>query len=86
MSQRETIYFQCGLRRTVDGVTAVQNSYLPERYANTGRIVGLKNAAGEWEEGWEVVAGRLPGEEGRRLDFLIQMDRQAKKTRDASDI
>lgn len=86
MARKEPLYFQCGLRREAGGVVSVQTSYLPEQFAETGRFVSLRNVRGEWEDGWRVVAGRLPGEQGRSVDFLIQQDRQAKKTRAASDV
>lgn len=45
------MHVQCVLRK--DG--KIQHSWIPKKFAVPGRLVGLKNANKEWEEGWEVI-------------------------------
>ncbi len=46
-----TKHMHCVLRR-VDG--AKQVSFIPEKFAEIGRFLKLKND-GEWSNGWEVI-------------------------------
>ncbi len=43
-------YCQCQL---VQGVRH-QTSWIPQKFAVKGRVLRLKNADGEWENGWKV--------------------------------
>ena len=45
-------YRQCRLRRE----TSEQVSYLPQKFAVTGRILRLKRDDGQWEDGWQVMS------------------------------
>jgi hypothetical protein len=58
-------------------------TWLPEKFALDGRIVKVKDANGEWSDGWRVVsAGSI------RIDEKQAMarSRDYTKQREASDI
>ena len=51
-------YCFCELKKAVGNNAGYmkQWSYLPEKYARVGKVVGLKNReTGEWDEDWEVA-------------------------------
>ncbi len=54
------LFCQCRLVKT-DGVsTTTTTSYLPAKFAQVGRVLGLRDSDGEWTEGWKVEqAGEL---------------------------
>ena len=56
-----TKYRQCTLKKTLSEFSSSQLvSYIPEKYAELGRTLKLKNDHDEWEDGWVVIAaGRL---------------------------
>jgi hypothetical protein len=71
------MHAQCKLRRG----QAVTYSWLPEKYAKKGKVLGLKNDDGEWEEGWvvdEVWAKR-------RSTDVLAMSEFYKTHRDGTD-
>ncbi len=47
-------YRQCRLVKTESGTTTETTSWLSVRFAQVGRVVGLKNDDDEWVEGWVV--------------------------------
>lgn len=75
MSQE--FYVQCRLQRhRVDGFPAYKVSWIPEKFAETGRMLKIK-VDGSWEKGWKVVdvwGGRLSREEinNRSRYYLTQ--------------
>jgi hypothetical protein len=47
---------QCLLERdTTDGRESIV-SFIPERYAQKGRVLRLRGDDGTWTDGWQVVA------------------------------
>lgn len=55
--KRNTIYRQCGLIRDLgDDRTASIVSYIPARFAKMQQVVKLRQADGEWVNGWKVVS------------------------------
>jgi hypothetical protein len=55
MGRKPAFYVQCRMRReTRPGIHQSLTSWIPEKFAEKGRILRLKNR-GEWEDGWEVV-------------------------------
>jgi len=56
MKKKNTIYRQCGLRRDMGFErTSNQVSYIPARFAILNKVVRLKQADGQWEDGWKVI-------------------------------
>lgn len=58
MSKKITYHAQCVLKKE----NTLRTSWIPEKYAIKGKIVGLKTD-GIWSEGWEirtVSSNRLP--------------------------
>jgi hypothetical protein len=70
-------HVQCKLRREAQ----LTYSWLPEKYAKVGKVIGLKGEDGEWEEGWVVdeVWGR------RRSTDVLAMSDFYKTHRDGTD-
>lgn len=54
-------YRQCTLRKKLSEFShAQQVSYIPEKYAEMGRTLKLKDEHDEWDDGWVVIsAGEL---------------------------
>lgn len=44
-------YTQCKLRRGTSWTVSI----IPDRYAVKGKFLKLKDADGNWEDGWEVI-------------------------------
>jgi hypothetical protein len=76
---KDDVFVQCDLRR-VNGQVDV--SWIPERYAQRGKMLKLKNVEGVWENGWEVVALHTR----RRFDELELKERDYLHQREASDV
>lgn len=58
-------YRQCKLERNCgDGRTSHQMSWIPEQYAEKGKVLKLRDSDKKWENGWVVtsVGGRLAEE------------------------
>ena len=51
---QQMMYRRCELTKRVPDGVLIQQSWIPSKFAVVGRIVGLKNGAGEWEEDWRV--------------------------------
>jgi hypothetical protein len=79
MSKKDDVYVQCELRR-VNG--AVEVSWIPERFAFEGHYVRLKNARGEWENGWQVRKAY----DRRRFSEIELKERDHLRQRSASDV
>jgi hypothetical protein len=51
----KTIYFrQCRLVKKIERGTQHQTTWIPEPFACVGKILKLKDANGQWEDGWQV--------------------------------
>jgi hypothetical protein len=72
-------HVQCKLRRAPDWF---QTAWIPEKHAMKGNVIGIKNENGHWEEGWEVIEvyDKLDS------DYVMERERDFKRTRKASDI
>lgn len=58
-------YRQCRLVRPVTSGEQVVVSWIPDQFAERGRVVKLKGDAGQWIDGWrvtEVGPHRLPAD------------------------
>ena len=64
---RVQAYCHCRLQRRTPKGFAVTYHYLPEPYGVVGKMLKLRNAAGEWEQGWEVVRA---DEQGIRSEIV----------------
>ena len=54
--KRTTIYRQCGLLRDLGNDRSANIvTYLPARFAEMQKVVRLRQADGQWEDGWKVV-------------------------------
>jgi hypothetical protein len=53
MSQ-QVMYRRCELTKRVSDGVLIQQSWIPSKFAMVGRVLELKNGAGEWENGWRV--------------------------------
>lgn len=69
---------QCTLNRG----RAQTVSWIPEKFATVGKVLALKDRAGEWTDGWEVAAV------GGRLEASVVNERsqEYKKHRNSTDI
>lgn len=59
-------------------------AWIPEKFANVGKYIKIKNDDGSWDDGWLVT-----GDGGGRTLTAKDADQQSqlyKKTRKASDI
>jgi len=71
---------QCGLRRE----NAADRAWIPEKFAQAGRILQLKDHdTGEWEGGWCVTS---VGDGVLTSDIVTERSQDHKRTREASDI
>lgn len=83
MVKQETLYKLCDLSRETRDGKYVDVAWIPEKFAAVGRVIGIKNADGEWVEGWRVDT---TSENSRPGSYLNERSRDHCKTRDASDI
>lgn len=76
-------YRQCVLRKkSKDGSTLEQVSWIPESLARIGKVLRLRDDGETWSNGWEVtVAGSL-----RPANLVEAGSRDYLRTRKASDI
>ena len=50
-------FYECYVKKDVDGRPALMLAQLPERYAHKGRFVSIRSPdTKEWSNGWQVVA------------------------------
>ena len=72
---------QCVLVNAESKNQRVKTSWIPEKFAEVGKVLKLKES-GEWEDGWEVV------HVGSRLDSKIVNENSQlyKKHRRGTDI
>jgi hypothetical protein len=75
---KEIYYRQCILRR---GHT-VTTSWIPERFAEAGKVLKLKDDDGEWQNGWVVQSVHARLGESRIPDSHLDIKRHRKKTGD----
>lgn len=63
MSNRDTIYRQCKLTKTVGTSTLVRVAWIPNIFAKQGKKISVRTAIGEgcvksfegWDDGWLVT-------------------------------
>lgn len=78
--RKEIYYRQCVLER--GNTTTV--SWIPEKYAETGKYLKLKNENGEWVDGWVVKsASTAKVEESFLPDSHQQIKDHKKRTGDS---
>ncbi len=76
----ETKYRQCVLQRQLTSETAT-TSFIPEKFANVGEVLKLKDSNGNWTDGWVVKsAGQLVDEPP---DFRKAIKSHRKRTGDS---
>jgi hypothetical protein len=75
---KEIYYRQCILKRG----NTVTTSWIPERFAEAGKVLKLKDDNGEWENGWHVQSVHARLEESRLPDSYLDFKRHRKKTGD----
>ena len=75
-------YCQCHLRRKVGDSTSEQISHIPEPYCAVGKVLKLRTSAGEWEDGWVVIAVG----ERQPVALIESHSRDYLKTREVSDV
>ena len=51
----KTKYKQCVLERKKGRTGHIRVAYIPEKYAEVGKILKLKTEAGGWSDGWKVI-------------------------------
>lgn len=70
---KDDTYAQCELRRMAGKFDV---AWLPEKFAQKGRMIRFKDDSGSWEDGWkvmEVYARKMFSEiEAKERDFLHQ--------------
>jgi hypothetical protein len=62
---KATYFRQCRLVKKIQAGTRHQTSWLPEQFAQVGKVLKLRDDGGVWEDGWQVEAvsqTRLPEE------------------------
>jgi len=47
-------YRQCSMERRLEDSVENTVSYIPEKYAQVGRVLKLKGESGVWSDGWVV--------------------------------
>jgi hypothetical protein len=75
-------YRQCHLQKKDGDALWEQTSWIPEPYCVVGKVVKLKDANGNWEDGWKVVSASEP----KPAKFIEGHERDYLKNRKASDI
>lgn len=80
MSQK--YYCQCNMRKKIENGYKLNVAWIPEKFAQKGKVIKLKWEDGTWEEGWEVmfVGARQEAEK------VEENERDYLKQRKASDI
>jgi hypothetical protein len=77
-------YRQCGLRRELgEDRTAHLVSYLPIQFAKPNRVVRLKDANDQWEDGWRVVRIGAAVEKEQLPDVHRKIKSHRKRTGDS---
>lgn len=79
---KKSFYCQCQLRKQAGDTTLEQVSHIPEQYCTVGRVLELRNSAGEWDDGWVVASVG----ERKAADLIEAHSRDFLKTRQASDV
>ena len=75
-------YCQCSLRKKSGKVVITTTSWIPQCYANKGEFLMLKNEAGEWVDGWEVMNVSPPMD----AESVERNSRDYLRQRQASDV
>jgi hypothetical protein len=73
----------CTLEKRIKETTAHTTAWLPEKYAEIGRFVRLKQSNNSWVDGWEVKSVSV---HSKRSDEVAERSQDYKRTREASDI
>ena len=53
--KRNEQYRQCRLVKRLREGQSVQMSYIPDEFAREGRVVKLRDEAGDWDDGWVIA-------------------------------
>ena len=73
MMKRNEVYRQCRLVKRLRVGQSVQISYLPEEFAREGRVVKLRDEAGDWDDGWVIsLVGRSMSDSDLQEQELAQ--------------
>ena len=69
--KRNEQYRQCRLVKRLREGQSVQMSYIPDEFAREGRVVKLRDEAGDWDDGWVIALVRpgSPSECARRHEL-----------------
>lgn len=83
--RKDMFYKQCTMaKETLDGpgICQYHTAWIPEQFAREGKLIGIKNGDGTWDEGWKVI-----GVHGRASEeYVVEHERDYKHQRKASDI
>ena len=79
MPMNKEYFQQCKLKKD----KAVQTAWIPTRLAVVGKIIRIKDANSNWDDGWEVTDVFLITQD---IDKVIIDAQDYKKQRKASDI
>lgn len=75
-------YRQCRLRQQRPGGHTEQVSYIPEKFAQVGNILKLKEGD-VWEDGWKVISASERVPENLVPDYHAQIKGHRQNTGDA---
>lgn len=76
-------HYQCSLERLEkDGTKTFTTSWLPEKFARFGQYLELKNAKGEWVNGWKVTGVSGSGQESKWINERSQDYKNMRKVTD----
>lgn len=76
-------YCQCHLERKLTNATASQVSYIPQKFAQVGEVLKLKEADGTWTNGWVVRSAGEPVDEKLLPDVHAAVKKHRQHTGDA---
>ena len=78
----DELFVQCLLTKWTSDGNLKTVSWLPEKFAYSGRVLKLKSDDGTWNNGWVVQETY----NARTKDFVLSHERDYAHQREASDI
>jgi hypothetical protein len=77
-------FYQCTMEKKKTNSKSVLTSWLPEKFAQKGHVIKLKNRKdGTWSDGWVI---KNVGPFTRSQDEVVSRSQDYKRTRKVSDI
>lgn len=80
---KDVRYKQCFMRRKTQTGHEDQVAWIPEEFAEKGRVLKIRDRGTEWEDGWKVIT---TADVSIDSEQAMLMSSEHKKHRDVTDI